>query len=109
MCSELKEKISQAQEVEDSAERKLALLRDETNRLKQRKIQRDQSRRQVDARNEPELLCFEKSLGLYIVGHKDDQDVNYMKFIYTLIDPQDFDRQYSFVVNVDDKDYRSRL
>lgn len=64
-------------------------------------------------RNQPQLELFQKYLGLNIVGcqsififHIQGDE---MKFVFTLIDKQNPQRPFSFIVNVQEKDYRGIL
>jgi hypothetical protein len=65
-------------------------------------------------KNRPELECFEDKLGLKIqpiMGKIQTLSLaDQIKFVFTLIDPKDYDREFSFILDVsENKVYKGNI
>ncbi|KAI9101381.1 chromosome segregation protein Spc25-domain-containing protein [Phlyctochytrium arcticum] len=61
-----------------------------------------EARRTQHQRLQPELECYEQKLAVQIIGLQNE----ILKFIFTHVNPADWDQEYSFVIDVRRQDYQ---
>lgn len=63
-----------------------------------------EAKRKQDSYNNPELKFWEDYLGLKMEGVHDEV----IRFIFTNIDEKDWNKQFSFQINLAERDYKGK-
>ncbi|KAL1917888.1 uncharacterized protein VTP21DRAFT_3722 [Calcarisporiella thermophila] len=77
-------------------------IRVELKRKKDARIARIKALEAKKSRNEPELRCYEEKLAMKIHSVKS----NWLKFVFTHINEKNWDKEYSFTVDVSERVYK---